>query len=143
MTVCISKIRGISAPYTVAIKTQRTNSSQSLVETTETSNAGTTHLGRRARKELTTVTGTKESAVLELTNCANLARALGIGAVFLNLLEEAGMDLGKELSKCRPDNLHVKLAKETVASHYAKRSLTPVKCIDWAEQTKSPPKLLM
>jgi predicted flap endonuclease-1-like 5' DNA nuclease len=48
-------------------------------------------------------------AVLELANRADLARVRGIGGVFSDLFEHAGVDTAKELVERRPDNLHAKL----------------------------------
>lgn len=133
MTIGISKIRGIKAPHVTAIKAQRITNSQALVEAAKTP---------KARKALAAATGIAESTVLELANRADLARVLGIGEVFSNLLEEAGVDTVKELSKRKPDNLHAKLAEVNVKGKHAKRAPTLVECTDWVEQAKALPKLL-
>ena len=51
--------------------------------------------------------------MLELVNRADLARIKGIGEVYSNLLENAGVDTVLELSKRVPANLHAKLVEQT------------------------------
>ena len=58
--------------------------------------AGKTPAGR---KDLAARVGADPKEVLEMLNRANLARVQGIGEVYSNLLENAGVDTVAELSK--------------------------------------------
>lgn len=81
-------------------------------------------------------------AVLELANRADLARVRGIGGVFCNLLEWAGVDTVKEPATRRPDNLHAKLLETNAQETLAGRAPTPHMVKDWVAQAKELPKLL-
>jgi hypothetical protein len=63
----------------------------------------------KARQELAKAIGLPTADILEFANRADLARINGIGVVFADLLEEAGVDTIKELSKRVPQNLQQKL----------------------------------
>jgi predicted flap endonuclease-1-like 5' DNA nuclease len=95
-----------------------------------------------SRKALAAKAGVEPKALLELLNRADLARVKGIGTVFADLLEEAGVDTVKELAGRVPENLHAKLEKvnaEKKVAHQAP-SLDQVKA--WVAEAKSLPKIL-
>lgn len=133
MSIGIGKIRGITLDHAQTFKGKGIKNSELLVEQAKTP---------KARKALAAATGIDENTVLELANRADLARVKGIGEVFSNLLEEAGVDTVKELSKRKPDNLHAKLAEVNAAKHFAKRAPTMAEVTDWVEQAKALPKTL-
>jgi predicted flap endonuclease-1-like 5' DNA nuclease len=83
-----------------------------------------------------------EKEVLELANRADLARVKGIGKVFSDLLENAGVDTVKELAQRRPDNLLAKLVEINTEKKYAKRTPTMSEVTNWVEQAKALPKTL-
>ena len=95
-----------------------------------------------ARKELAKKLGVETSAVLELANRADLARIKGIGGVFGDLLESAGVDTVKELAKRDPANLTAKLAEVNAKQKLAGRLPTVAQVKDWVDQAKALPKLL-
>lgn len=92
-----------------------------------------------ARKDLAKKLGVEPGVVLELANRADLARINGIGEVFADLLENAGVDTVKELSKRVPENLHAKLeavnAEKKLAHHVP--TLDQVKA--WVAEAKTLP----
>jgi len=96
----------------------------------------------KQRKELAKELGTDEKAVLELANRADLARVKGIGEVFADLLETAGVDTIKELAKRVPENLHAKLLEVNKDKKVAGRQPTLDMVKDWVAQAKELPKLL-
>ncbi|MDQ1301064.1 MAG: hypothetical protein QG637_985 [Chloroflexota bacterium] len=96
----------------------------------------------KQRKELAKELGIDEKAVLELANRADLARVKGIGEVFADLLENAGIDTIKELSKRVPENLHAKLVEINADKKFAGRQPTLDMVKDWVAQAKDLPKIL-
>ncbi len=96
----------------------------------------------KQRKELAKSLGIDEKAVLELANRADLARIKGIGEVFADLLENAGIDTVKELAKRVPENLHAKLVEVNNEKKLSGRQPTLDMVKDWVAQAKELPKLL-
>jgi predicted flap endonuclease-1-like 5' DNA nuclease len=94
------------------------------------------------RQELAKGVGVDASAILELANRVDLARVKGVGEVFSNLLEEAGVDTVKELSKRVPDNLLAKITEVNGKKKLAKRLPTAKEVADWVAQAKALPKTL-
>ena len=133
MTIGISKIRGITLNHATALKSKGIRNDAHLLAAAKTP---------KARKELAANTGVSEAAVLELANRADLARVKGIGIVFSNLLEEAGVDTVKELAQRKPDNLHAKLGEINAGNKHAKRAPTMAEVKDWVGQAKALPKTL-
>jgi predicted flap endonuclease-1-like 5' DNA nuclease len=101
--------------------------------------AATTPEGRQA---LAKQTKADTQAILELANRADLARVRGVGGVFSDLLEHAGVDTVKELARRRPDNLHAKLLETNVDRSLAGRLPTLDAVADWVSQAKELPKCL-
>ena len=87
------------------------------------------------RKELAAKIAADPKEVLELVNRADLARVKGIGEVYSNLLENAGVDTVLELSKRVPANLHAKLLEQTQTGD-ARRAPTLAQVEDWVKQAK-------
>ncbi len=94
------------------------------------------------RKELAAKTGIDPKVLLELLNRADLARIKGIGEVFANLLEEAGVDTVKELAHRVPANLHAKLAEINGAKHLAHRTPKVEEIEAWVAEAKALPKII-
>ena len=94
--------------------------------------AGKTAAGR---KDLAAKVGVDPKEILELVNRADLARVQGIGEVYSNLLENAGVDTVLELAKRVPANLHAKLAEQTQKGD-ARRAPTLAQVEDWVKQAK-------
>ncbi len=90
------------------------------------------------RKTLAEKSGLDLANVLEFANRADLSRVKGIGPVFSDLLEYAGVDTVLELSKRVPANLHAKLT-EMGATHHTKRTPRPDEVESWVSQAKSMP----
>ena len=95
-------------------------------------NAGKSAAGR---KELAIKLGADPKEVLELVNRADLARIKGIGQVYSNLLENAGVDTVLELSRRVPANLHAKLLDQAKTGD-ALRAPTLAQVEDWIKQAK-------
>ncbi len=88
------------------------------------------------RKALAEKWGVDARKLLELGNRADLARIKGIGAIYSDLLEFAGVDTVVELSKRNSDNLYDKI-KEVAAEHHVRRLPRLEVVQDWVAQAKS------
>jgi len=92
------------------------------------------------REEMAKALGVAGGTVLELANRADLSRIVGVGEVYSDLLEDAGVDTVKELAVRVPANLHATLAQFAAKSKVRKPPLSFVE--DWVKQAKQLPKLL-
>lgn len=89
------------------------------------------------RKELATFCGCETGEILHLANRADLARIRGIGGVYSDLLEIAGVDTTKELARRRPDALHAKIAETNDRDKLTTKPPTPAMVQDWVNQAKA------
>ena len=133
MTIGVRKLRGIQETQASKLIGQKITNSEHLLS------AATTP---KARAALAASAGMSEKEVLELANRADLARVKGIGKVFSDLLENAGVDTVKELAQRKPANLHTKLAEVNTEKKFAKRAPTMAEVTDWVDQAKALPKTL-
>lgn len=133
MTVSISKIRGMSADVAAKLRERGISNSQQLLEATKTP---------KDRKELAAAVGVETGIVLEFANRADLARIRGIGEVFSDLLEKAGVDTVKELAIRVPENLHAKLIQINNDMQLSGRKPTHDDVKLWVTQAKELPKIL-
>ncbi len=122
----VHEIRGIQATTAEKLVAAGITTSDALLE------AGKTPAGR---KELAEKIGADPKEILELVNRADLARIRGIGEVYSNLLENAGVDTVAELARRVPANLHAKLVEQTLAGD-ARRAPTLAQVEDWVRQAK-------
>ena len=90
----------------------------------------------KARAEMAATLGVSERALLELGNRADLARIRGVGKVFSDLLESAGVDTVAELAQRNPAHLYAKIV-EVAPQHFVKRLPRPADVESWIEQAKS------
>lgn len=93
------------------------------------------------RAELASKLGTDAKEVLELANRADLARIKGVGKVYSDLLEWAGVDTVAELATRNADNLFAKI-NEVAAEHFVQRLPTAANVADWVSQAKALPRVL-
>ncbi|MBX7213783.1 MAG: DUF4332 domain-containing protein [Thermoflexales bacterium] len=133
MTIGISKVRGISADVAKSLKAKGVTNSAKLLERS---------VGPKDRAALAAELGVDAKQVLELANRADLARVKGIGKVFSDLLENAGVDTVKELSKRKPENLCQTMAEFNAKNNTAKRNATLAEVTDWINQAKALPATL-
>lgn len=122
----VHQIRGIQMSTAEKLAAAGITTSEALLE------AGKTPAGR---KELAEKIGADPKEILELVNRADLARIRGIGEVYSNLLENAGVDTVVELARRVPANLHAKLVEQTLAGD-ARRAPTLAQVEDWVRQAK-------
>lgn len=95
----------------------------------------------KAREELAARLGVDSKEVLELANRADLARIKGIGTVYSDLLEQAGVDTVAELARRNPENLYNKIV-EVAGEHFVQRLPRAQDVADWVAQAKELPRSL-
>lgn len=130
MSVTLGELRGITDAVMNALKGQGLADSDALLEAARTP-AG--------RKSLALAAGVESAAILELANRADLARIKGIGRVYSDLMEEAGVDTVKELAKRAPANLHAKLIEINSTRQFTQRPPSVDQVSDFVEQAKGLP----
>ena len=98
---------------------------------------------KNGRKELASATGMVESTILTLVNRADLARVKGIGFIWSELLEAAGVDTIPELAQRNSSNLYAKLQAINKQKKLAQQlpSVDQVKA--WIEQAKKLPRIII
>ena len=133
MATLIGKLRGLSYELEIKFRERGIRTSDQLLDITRTP-AG--------RKELAAYAGVEARAILELANRADLARVKGIGGVFSDLLEHAGVDTVKELATRRPDNLYARLVEINAQERLAGRAPTRNAVQAWVAYAKELPPLL-
>ena len=133
MSKAIAKMRGMNADLAKKLIKQGISNSDQLLA-----------LSRKPadRKKLAKDIDIDVKEVLALANRADLARITGIGAVFSDLLESAGVDTVKELAKRRSDNLHQTIGKVNEEKKLTSRIPTPAQVEGWVAQAKALPKML-
>ena len=127
MAIPVAKVRGMTAEIAQAMKEMGFKTSDDLLA------AGRTPAGR---KELAAKLGVDGKDLLVLVNHADLNRVNGIGEVFSNLLEEAGVDTVVELAGRRADNLLAKMAEVNSTVKTAKRLPVIAQVEGWVAQAK-------
>ena len=133
MSVSIDKFRGISDELKTQLKMQGFLNSDQLLEATRTP-AG--------RKSIAEELGVESNVVLEIANRADLARVRGVGGVFSDLLEHAGVDTVRELAIRRPENLYSRLVTINGEKRLAGRAPTRQAVMDWVAQARELPRKL-
>jgi nucleotidyltransferase/DNA polymerase involved in DNA repair len=89
------------------------------------------------RKELAGFCGCETGDILHLANRADLARIRGIGGVYSDLLEIAGVDTVKELAARRADKLHAKVSETNDRDKLTTKPPTMAMVQDWVAQAKA------
>jgi predicted flap endonuclease-1-like 5' DNA nuclease len=133
MALTLGELRGITDAVLNALKAQGVSDSVSLLEATKTP---------KDRKALASASGVDGTTILELANRADLARIKGIGRVYSDLMEEAGVDTVKELAQRSPENLHAKLIQINSVRQFTQRPPSAEQIGDFVEQAKGLPPML-
>ena len=133
MNLAIRELGGMTDELEAKLKRHRIRKSDQLLNAARTP---------AARHDLAKAMGVDESVILELANRADLARVKGIGQVFADLLEQAGVDSVKELANRRPDTLHIRLIEVNTQKRVAWRAPDLRSVENWIAQAKQLPKIL-
>ena len=127
------EIKGLTPELAAKLKAKGIASAEGLL------NAGKTPQGRKA---LTGELGVDGKVLLAYINRADLARVKGVGGVYADLLEEAGVDTIKELATRVPANLEAKIAAVNAAKKLTSKPPTVSQVENWVAQAKQLPKLV-
>lgn len=133
MSVTLGELRGITDAVLNALKGQGLGDSDALLEAAKTP---------QNRKALAAAASVDSAVILELANRADLARIKGIGRVYSDLMEEAGVDTVKELARRSPENLHAKLIEINTTRQFTQRPPSVEQVSDFVEQAKGLPGML-
>ena len=132
MALRIDELFGVREELSAKLKAQGLNDSDKLLAATTTP---------KAREELAAKLGVDSKEVLELANRSDLARIKGVGTVYSDLLEWAGVDTVAELAHRNSDNLYNKIV-EAANEHFVKRLPTAADVAGWVAQAKNLPRML-
>ncbi|UHG89310.1 DUF4332 domain-containing protein [Spirosoma oryzicola] len=130
MSVAINELKGSTDVVINALKAQGITYSHELLEATRTPSD---------RKKLASLLETDVSVVLELANRADLSRIHGVGGVYSDLLEEAGVDTVKELARRVPENLFAKVIEINTHKQLTHRPPTLEQLSGFIEQARHLP----
>jgi predicted flap endonuclease-1-like 5' DNA nuclease len=133
MTIKVGEIKGITSDVESKLKEKGINDSDELLKAA---------LTPAARTELAKAVGTDTEVILELANRADLARIKGIGGVYSDLVEDAGVDTVKELATRNAGNLHEKITEINARRNLTERAPTAEMVSDWVGQAKNLPPML-
>jgi len=133
MAISINQLKGINDDLSAALQTQGLSNSDQLLEAASSP---------AQRKGLAAKLSVPSRDILELANRADLSRIKGVGGVYSDLLELAGVDTVKELATRRPDNLYKKIAATNAEKTIVSKLPTEIMVQDWVSQAKALPKLL-
>lgn len=133
MGLTLGELRGITDTVMNALKAQGISDSESLLDAVKTP---------QDRKSLSSMSGVDSGIILELANRADLARVKGIGRVYSDLMEEAGVDTVKELAQRSSKNLHAKLIEINSVRQFTQRPPSEEQIADFVEQAKALPRML-
>jgi len=126
MTLSISDLQGMTPEISSALRDQGlTNSDKLLAACAQP----------KDRDELAAKIGVESRTILELANRADLARIRGVGRIYSDLLEFAGVDTVTELRTRNPDNLY-KTIIEAAIKHQVKRAPRSQDVQAWVAQAK-------
>jgi predicted flap endonuclease-1-like 5' DNA nuclease len=131
--MAFDEIKGITPELRAKLKGEGIDNAEELLK------AGATEKGRNGLAKELAVDG---KAVLEWVNRADLARVKGIGGVYADLLEEAGVDTIKELATRVPANLAAKIGEINDKKKLTARPPTAQMVEEWVAQAKALPKLI-
>ncbi|KAB7728109.1 DUF4332 domain-containing protein [Rudanella paleaurantiibacter] len=133
MSVNLGELKGITDAVLNLLKAQGLGTSEELLEVAKTP---------EGRKDLSKTIGVDATMILDIANRADLARVKGIGRVYSDLMEEAGVDTVKELAQRVPANLHAKLIEINSKRQLTQRPPSLDQVADFINQAKSLPATL-
>lgn len=123
----IGEIRGLGAGLKAKLEAQGIRNIEQLIEYART---------EHQRIELAHKVGSTQHEIKELVNRADLMRVNGVGTVFSNLLEEAGVNSCKELQHRVPEHLHKTLEDYHTNKKLSQRAPTLSEVTEWVAEAK-------
>ena len=129
MNYKVEKIEGVGPRHAAKLDKVGIRNTKQLLDKAST---------RKGRKVLAETSGIDETLILKWANLSDLMRIKGIGEEFSELLEVAGVDTIKELSKRRADNLHKAIVEANGKRKKLVRQLPGLAQVEnWVSQAKS------
>jgi len=123
----IGEIRGMGPELKTKLEAQGIRNTEQFLE-----HARTEH----QRTALAHKVSSTQHEIKELVNRADLMRINGVGTVFSNLLEEAGVNSCKELQHRIPEHLHKKLEEYHTSKKLSQRAPTLSEVSEWVAEAK-------
>ncbi|MFQ5594979.1 MAG: DUF4332 domain-containing protein [Anaerolineae bacterium] len=127
MPAPLSKLKGVSPELATRFKERGLTTTNQLLAV-----AGTPE----GREMLAGQTQVDVGLILRLTKRADLLRIEGIGDVYVELLEEAGVESTRELAHSRPDRLYAQIMKVNITNQVTQRPPTLMKVRRWVAQAE-------
>ncbi len=127
MSYSIQQIEGIGSAYASKLARARIRTTRDFLKLC---------CNAKGRKQASLDTGVNEKLLLEWANLADLMRIKGIGPQYSELLEAAGVDTVKELSKRSAENLASKLKQVNAAKRLARITPAASMVANWIKTAK-------
>lgn len=127
MNYKVEKIEGVGPKYAAKLAEAGVTHTDQLLEKAAT---------RKGRKDLATASAIDETLILKWANMCDLMRIKGVGEEYSELLEAAGVDTVKELSKRRSDNLHKAMVEANTKRKMVRQLPTEAQVETWVAQAK-------
>ena len=124
----IGDVKGLGPELKAKLEAEGIKNTQQLLEHARTA---------KQRAELASKVGATHVVIKELANRADLMRLKGVGGVFSNLLEEAGVNSCKELQHRVPEKLHTTLQEYHTSKKLAHRAPTVAEVTEWIAEAKT------
>lgn len=123
----VEKIEGVGVKYAAMLGKAGIKNTMQLLERAAS---------RKGRKELAQATGVDEKLILKWANMSDLMRIKGVGEEFSELLEVAGVDTVKELSKRRADKLRDAMVEANTRRKLVRQLPSAKQLEGWIGQAK-------
>jgi len=124
----ISEIKGMEPELKLKLETEGIKDTEQFLE-----HARTAH----QRTELAHKVDTTQVVIKELANRADLMRLNGVGGIYANLLEEAGVNSCKEMQHRVPEHLHTTLQEALTSKKLAQHVPTVAQITEWIAEAKT------
>lgn len=124
----IGDVKGLSPAFKVKLEAEGITNTQQFLEHVRTA---------QQRTELAHKLGTTPVVIKELANRADLMRVKGVGTVFSDLLEDAGVNSCKELQHRVPEHLYTTLEEYHASKKLAHRTPTLAQVKEWIAEAKT------
>lgn len=92
---------------------------------------------KQGREDLAQETGVSEDSLLRLVRFSEMVRIKGIGGEYAALLQSAGVEDVRELSKRNPDQLHRRLSDLNAENRVVRRLPSPQDIAHWIAHAAS------
>lgn len=124
----IGDVKGLSPEFKAKLEAEGIKNTQQFLEHARTT---------QQRAELAHHIGTTPVVIKELANRADLMRLKGVGTVFSDLLEEAGVNSCKELQHRVPEHLYKTLEDYHASKKLAHHAPTLAMVTEWVAEAKT------